>query len=214
MTDQPPDPNAEHRTSTHPDAARTVRRHARCTAMADAVPHDCRFMIDGSTGELILGVEQAILDAEDLVLFLPKDTFDAEATVLVHHRAADDDLWTDRHMAYHPEDRPSRWARAVVDSVKLRDGEVIDGPRLALSNPLLVAEPALCKRLNAEPDRLGELCALMAGVRPEEPVAVGVDRYGIDVRARFGIIRIELPAPCEDPDEAQRVIEALIGGVC
>jgi hypothetical protein len=41
-----------------------------------------------------------------------------------------------------------------------------------------------------------------------------VDRYGIDVRARFGIIRIELPAPCEDPDEAQRVIEALIGGVC
>lgn len=181
--------------------------------MADAVPHDCRFMVDGSTGELILGVEQAILDAESLVLFLPKDTFDAEATLLVQHRPAEDDQWTDRHMAYHPEARPSRWARAVVDSVKLRDGEVVDGPRLGLSNPLLAAEPALCKRLNADPDDLGELCALMAGVRPEEPVAVGVDRYGIDVRARFGIVRVELPAPCEDPEEAHRVIEALIGGV-
>ncbi len=197
---------------THDDAARTLRRHTRCVAMADGAPLDCRFVIDGRTGELILGAEPALFDAAELTLCLPDDTFDADATVLVNHRPADEDRWTDRHMAYHPDARPSRWARAAVDSVKLRDGEVVEGDRLGLTNPLIDAEPALCKRLNADRDALRTLCRLMAGVEPEEPVGVGVDRLGIDVRARFGVVRLDLPAPCDDPDEAARVIDALLAG--
>lgn len=208
----PPTTPPDSQQPTHADAARVVRRHTRCVALADETPFDCRFLIDGSTGELVLGTEQAVLDAEQLVLCLPDDTFEADATMLVHHRPATEDQWTDRHMAYHPDHRPPRWARAVIDAVRLRSGEVVAGDRLGLPNPLLGVEPALCKRLNADRDALRELCLLLTGVEPEEPTAVGVDRLGIDVRARFGIVRVELPAPCEDTDEAARVIEALIGG--
>ncbi len=197
-------------TAIHDEAARTLRRHARCVALADSTPIQCRFVIDGHTGELVIGAEPAVLDASELVLCLPDDTFDAEATLLVEHRPADEDRWTDRHLAYHPDARPARWARARVDAIKLRSGEVVDGERLGLVNPLADVEPELCKRLNADPDALRALCGLMAGVEPEAPVGVGVDRLGVDVRARFGIVRIDLPAPCEDPDEARRVIEALI----
>lgn len=196
----------------HDDAARTLRRHTRCVALADSVPTPCRFIVDGQSGELILGSEPALVDASELVLCMPTDTFDAEATVLVRHRPAEEDRWTDRHLAYHPEHRPTRWLRAEVDSIKLQNGEVVDGERLALTNPLGPAEPTLCKRLNADPDALRELCRLMAGGEPEHPLAVGVDRYGIDVRARFGIVRLDLPAPCDDPDEAGRVIAALLEG--
>jgi hypothetical protein len=213
MSDQPTIPAAPHPDPADHDAARTVRRHTRGVAMADGVPHHCRFLYDGRTGELVLGAEQPILDAAELTIGLPDDTFDADATLLVRHRPAGEDAWTDRHMAYHPEARATRFARAVIDSVKLRSGRVIDADRLALTNPLLDVEPALCKRLNADRDALRELCRLMAGVEPDEPVAVGVDRYGIDVRARFGIVRVELPAPCQDPGEGLRVVEALLGGL-
>ncbi|MCC5822134.1 MAG: DUF2470 domain-containing protein [Phycisphaerales bacterium] len=202
----PPPTNTPH----HHEAARTLRRHTRGVTRADGTPRDCRFLIDGQSGELVLGLDREAVEAAELVLFLPDDTFDAEASVLINHRPAEEDRWTDRHMAYHPEARPDRWARATVDSLKLRDGEIVEGDRLALVNPLLSVEPALCKRLNADRDRVRELCRLMAGVEPEQPVAVGVDRYGIDVRARFGIVRLDLPAPCDDPDEAVRVIDALI----
>lgn len=204
MPAEPTDP------PNHDDAARTLRRHTRCVALADGVPHPCRFVIDGRAGELVLGVDRETLDAAELILCLPDDTFDADASALVHHRTADEDRWTDRHAAYHTDARPERWARATVDSIKLRAGEVVEGERLGLVNPILDAEPALCKRLNAETARLRTLCRLMAGVEPEHPVAVGVDRYGIDVRARFGVVRIDLPAPCDDPDEAARVVDALI----
>lgn len=200
-------------TQPHQDAARILRRHTRCIALVDSAPTDCRFVIDGATGQLVLGADQTLLDAHEVVLCLPDDTFNADATLLVHHRPAEEDRWTDRHMAYHPDHRPPRWARAVVDSAKLNDGRFVEGERLDLLNPLLGVEPALCKRLNADPGALGALCALMAGVEPQAPVAVGVDRRGIDIRARFGIVRVELPAPCEDPDEAERVIDALLKGV-
>jgi hypothetical protein len=195
---------------THDEAARTLRRHTRCLVLADGTPMDCRFIVDGTTGELVLGAEPALLDAGELVLGLPDDSFEAEATVLLHHRPAHDDRWTDRHLAYHPESRATRWIRAKIDSVKLRSGEVVPGERLGLVNPLTEVEPELCKRLNADRDALRTLCRLMTGTEPEQPVGVGVDRLGVDVRARFGIIRLDLPAPCQDPDEARRVIDALI----
>ena len=196
----------------HEHAARTIRRFTRCIARADGTPYECRFVIDGDTGELVLGIDRPALDADELTLCLPDDTFNAEATLLVHARDAGEDRWTDRHLAYHPEMRPQAFARASVDSAKLREGEVVGGDRLALTNPLALAEPSLCKRLNADRDALRRLCELMTKTEPEQPVAVGVDRFGIDVRGRFGIIRLDLPAPCEDPGEAERVVAALIGG--
>lgn len=199
-------------TNPHEHAARTVRRFTQCIARADGTPFDCRYIIDGDSGELVIGIERTALDADELTLCLPDDTFNAEATLLVHTRDAAEDRWTDRHLAYHPDARPPVLARASVDSAKLRDGDVVEGAHLALSNPLLPAEPGLCKSLNADRDALRRLCGLMTGTEPEQPVAVGVDRFGIDVRGRFGIIRLDLPARCEDPDEATRVVAALIGG--
>ena len=200
----------EHR--PHPDAARTLRRHARGIARAADTPFECRFIYDGQSGQIVLAIDRAALDADEIVLFLPDDTFDAEATLLIHARPCDEDRWTDRHMAYHPDLRPPAWARATVDAAKLRDGTVVPAERLALTNPLLPVEPTLCRTLNADRDRLRALVGLMAGVETEHPTAVGVDRFGIDIRARFGLVRLDLPAPCDDPQEAARVIAALIEG--
>lgn len=212
MPEQPEQPQQPAPSDTHELAARTVRRHTRCIARADGVPYHCRYIVDGHSGELVLGIERAALDAHELTLCLPDDTFNADATLLVHHRDATEDRWTDRHLAYHPDARVPGFARASVDSAKLREGDVVPGEQLALTNPLASAEPALCKRLNQDRVALAALCRLMTGTEPEAPVAVGVDRYGIDVRGRFGIIRLDLPAPCTDPDEAERVVAALIGG--
>ncbi len=209
MTDATPPTRTD---QPHPDAARAIRRHARGVARADDTPYDCRFIYDGQSGEIVLAIDRAALDADEMVLFLPDDTFDAEASLLVHPRACDDDRWTDRHLAYHPDLRPPAWARAAIDAAKLRDGTVVPAERLALTNPLLTTEPALCKLLNADRARLRALVTLMAGVETEHPTAVGVDRFGIDVRARFGLVRLELPSPCDDPDEAVRVVSALIEG--
>ncbi len=196
----------------HEHAARTVRRFTRCVARADGTPFECRYIVDGDSGELVIGLDRPALDADELTLCLPDDTFDAEATLLVHAHDAREDRWTDRHLAYHPDARPPALARAAVDSAKLRDGDIVEGSMLGLTNPLLDAEPALCKSLNADRDALRKLCGLMTGTEPERPVAVGVDRYGIDVRGRFGVIRLDLPAPCGDPAEAEKVVAALIGG--
>ena len=53
----------------------------------------------------------------------------------------------------------------------------------------------------------------MTGARIESPVAVGVDEEGCDIRAGFGVVRMNWPAPVRDARQCELVIASLIGGV-
>ena len=76
-----------------------------------------------------------------------------------------------------------------------REDEVCEhAARVCLLNALRTGEGALLRELNRDKAALGAMCERMAGVRVEGACAVGVDPHGIDVRARFGIVRAEFPA--------------------
>jgi hypothetical protein len=53
----------------------------------------------------------------------------------------------------------------------------------------------LCIQLNGDIAEIVSACKQIANVEVETPVVVGVDQLGVDVRARFGIVRLESDAP-------------------
>jgi hypothetical protein len=91
------------------------------------------------------------------------------------------------------------------------------------TNALRSAESRLLKLLNAQRSVLPAVCERLAGVNVPDACAVGIDPYGIDVRARFGIVRVEFPrehcdpkSGIECPDRATEVVMAILrsaGGV-
>ena len=58
--------------------------------------------------------------------------------------------------------------------------------------------------------RLIEATRLLTGVAPEEGICVGVDPLGMDVRTRVGVIRVEWPREIESPEQAHKVVGALL----
>jgi len=147
------------------------------------------------------------------VLVVPEDRFDAPIRVTLSlHEEPESDA-SDRFLAYHQRQEHPRWARGRIAFTKLDSGGVADGEALMRPNPLLDAIPRLCKRLNNDQGALRELCRLLDKVEIEHPVAVGVDEEGCDVRAEFGVVRVQWPAPVADADACEEVIATLFGGV-
>jgi hypothetical protein len=95
-----------------------------------------------------------------------------------------------------------------IESVKCV-GFVVDGADLNTINTLHADETALCRELNADPARLAAMCLRETRTSVADPVAVGVDPFGIAVRARFGVVRVEFAAEAMDAAAARREIEAL-----
>lgn len=96
----------------------------------------------------------------------------------------------ERWLAYHRDLPTPGVARFEVESIKA-EGEVLDRSEFTLSNPLRSIESALCRLANSDPRRLACLCESITRVSPTSPVAVGVDAWGLDVRARVGVMRVE-----------------------
>ena len=217
-----PEPCPDHRSdhASNPDAAdarralRLLRAHTAGTLLADGVPMPTRFVLDRRTGELILVIEPDLADAAEFVFALPDDSFDAAARLAIDIALTPerDDAGTDRHRAYHLDVQRGRWATGRIAFAKLATGGVVDGGELMRPNPLADAEPALCRALNADRDRLRDATELITGVRIADPVGVGVDPDGFDVRASAGVVRVAFPAACDGPDEAARVLDVLLTG--
>ena len=191
-------------------ARRIIRSSSRCTIADGLISTESRYLINPANGDLICAIDRAHLDADDVVLVIPEDHFDAPVRLSVELIENQDEICSDRYLAYHtPADMP-HLGIARVGFAKLDSGEVIDRETLSLSNPFVKAIPSLCKQLNADRDKLRECVGLFSGSRPEHPVAVSADECGFDVRGDFSVIRIEYPSPAEDPDDCARVIAALL----
>ncbi|NRA58309.1 MAG: hypothetical protein HRU13_09385 [Phycisphaerales bacterium] len=118
-------------------------------------------------------------------------------------------------MAYHGQIPPksslvvlsSGFARYRDDNGQTR---VIDDP--LTPNPIRRYVPVLCKALRGNELELSDACARLTGVRPESPVIVGIDEWGVHVRAAFDVLRLEFREPATDHDSAWRKAWELLDG--
>jgi uncharacterized protein DUF2470 len=195
-------------------ATRLLKGHTKGTLLADSTPYDSvRYLVDPRTGSLVLSIEEAILDADDVVLVIPEDRFDAPMRVSLDLSTTIEEEACDRFLAYHLHQPSSIWALGRINFAKLESGEVVGTDELEIPNPLIDALAGLCKKLNTDRKALGEVCKLLTKAKVDEPLAVGIDPIGMDVRTKFGVLRVEFPSPVEDATQAEDVIAALYGGV-
>jgi hypothetical protein len=155
-------------------------------------------------------VHPDLLTAEDLILWVPAERFESVQTHLdPRPLTAEYDEAKDRHQAYHGHAELPRWLSCGVLSAR-REHTVWTEDEIDLANPLHADEPRLCRFLNADKDSLRTMCESMVGVAPSDPVAVGVDVDGIDVRTSIGLLRIELPRRATGADDAEAMIRGLL----
>lgn len=209
MTTEPPTFNDD--PTTH--ALSLLRGHSTGTLLVDGTPTEALYLVDPRAGSLILSIEPDMLNGDDIVLVIPEDRFDAPLRASLMLQEETEGEATDRFMAYHTRQPLPGWARGRLSFVKLETGAVVAQEELEIPNPLIDALPGLCKKLNSDRKALREVCKLLARVDIEEPLAVGIDDLGFDVRARFGVVRVTLPSRMRTGQEAEDVVAALLRGV-
>jgi len=121
----------------------------------------------------------------------------------------------DRWLAYHGSTPPGcRLVSLTAGFARYAD----DGGRTHVADDALTPNPlrshatALCKLLNGDRAGLADACARAAGVRPAAPVAVGVDEWGVHVKAAFDVLRLGFDEPAMDEAAARRAIGAILEG--
>jgi hypothetical protein len=166
--------------------------------------------MERSTGRLVASAPVATFFAAEHVVFVPEEAEDA-LQLLVSPEEIEEGAETDRWTAYHGEPEHVRWAVMWIDSAK-HGPWVFDGEAMTIPSALAPAEAGLVRGLNARRAELHALCRRLHGVDPEDPVCVGVDPHGIDVRARFGVLRAPFAQAADGPEHAERLIEKLLAG--
>lgn len=180
---------------------------------------DCRFIVDGLTGRLVLPADTLDLRAAHGVLCIPDEDPTAVQLTVELSDATDDPALghaADRWTAYHNRPRAARprWAAATVVSAR-RGADVADAAELDLRNPLHgPAEHALCRLANADPAALARAVRAHAGAAPPDPRAVGIDPRGVDVRCDFAIVRIAFPAPAPTEALAAAALSVILDNPC
>jgi len=207
----------DERQSAIDHALRLLRGHCVGTLLVDGRPYTTKMMIDPRTGTFVLCTQHDMLLADDILLVLPEDRFDAPIHVGLELSNEIEEEACDRFLAYHLEQPNPIWTTGRINFVKIRDGigkgSVLDQAEIEIPNSLVRELPSLCKKLNSDPHALKLICKLLAKVDVDEPVTVGVDPIGFDVRSRFGVVRVEFPSQVQDAMQAEQVIATLVGGV-
>lgn len=164
-------------------------------------------------GRLIANVQREMLDAYDAVLYVPEyrdGALELQVSIEPIEKHGDDAHLIDRWMIHYGEAANPKWARLSIDSARF-DRLVIDGEALTRPNPLASCEAALCRFVNEHHlDALRTVVARCTNVHVESPVVVGVDPGGLDVRARFGIIRLLFTRAITTPESAKEALTKLM----
>lgn len=160
-------------------------------------------------GRLVAPVMVAMLHAHETVLFVPEavdDVLELLVTLYEFDEHSADGAFADRWRIYHGEPPDVRWAFLDIDAGKLQ-GAVIDGEALMQTNPLNSDEVAICKHMNQ--DHRGDLHTLAlhyAHVDMENPIMVGIDSLGIDIRGIFEVIRVRATEPMHCAEDARNIL--------
>lgn len=183
--------------------------------MTSSVGGPARFVIDDHSGRLILFAESEAREAESPALLIPEES-EPEIELLLDTGGAETaptESQRDRWRAYHGAERRGEWGTASAESVRLRASPgpaVFDGPEVLGPNPLRADVARLIREANRRPSLLAMAVRARLGEVSTEPVAVGVDPWGLDVRARFGVVRLEFPEEAPDATAAAAAIGALL----
>jgi len=196
---------------TADDAHRFLRGHTTADMRFAEHLRPVRFVF-APDGRLVLPVMFAMLDAADTVLFVPEYAEGCMEVQVTLERLDPDGPaggLTDRWRIYHGDPPDVHWAVADIDAARY-DQWVVDGETLMRPNPLSGDEARLCRVINQQHrDALAGLCKQVAGADVEDPLLVGVDPLGFDVRRRFDVVRVAAPQPMSSADEVDRVFEAM-----
>lgn len=194
-----------------------LRGHTRADLQFDEHLRSFKYVF-GADGRLIAPVMVAMINAVDTVLFIPSNE-DGAMEVMVTLEQFDErgssggasggGEAADRWRIYHGEPDDVRWAFMSIDSARF-ESVVIDGDALQRPNPLAKDEFRICRRMNQDhAEDLSRLCAHFASFNVEKPVMVGIDPMGLDVRARFDIVRVPAIESMSTPEQATRVLAAM-----
>jgi hypothetical protein len=195
---------------TPEDAVRALRSAAEAHAVfGEGEVRRLRYVFDRRRGVLVFPLPTDMAGAAEAQLLVPGEQDPLVAALVSLQATTSVPVDTEiRFAIYHGESREARWGIASVEALRYH-GEAFDGEEIELIDPIIEHEPELCRLLNADPVALRDLCARVARATVERPVAVGVDPDGIDVRARFGIVRVEFDSPAADVEQARERIAGL-----
>lgn len=161
-------------------------------------------------GAIVAPVMESMLRSVDVALELPDEGEDGVQVMVTMERLDPEGPLAglcDRWRAYHGEPEDVRWARMTPDAARHQQW-FVDGEALLQANPLAKDEPGLLKALNAAPRHfLKALCAA-SRAPAEQPVAVGVDPGGIDVRRAHDVVRLPFPARLETAAAVRSFMES------
>jgi hypothetical protein len=196
---------------------RALRRHHAGTLALHERIAQIKLILEASTGRIVMPVEPTFAAAggggAEMLLWLPAESdWDLQASILPHpiDRPEASEA-VDRWSAYHGATSLSTWVACDIDGLKTESG--VFGPEVQQANPLGRAEYPLIKRANADKTRLIAACKAHAATIVPDAMCVGVDPFGIDVKARFGIVRLEFPPGivATTPEACSRELDRLLG---
>ena len=193
---------------------RALRRHHSGTLQHYERVTQVKLVIEAASGQIVMPVEPAFASAgESMLLWLPAENdWDAQVALIPRPIDRPESVESvDRWGAYHGTTSLTTWVRCEIEGLKTELG--VFGDEAQLANPLGRGEYALIKAANADRERLAAACKKYAAMPVADPLCVGADPFGLDVKARFGIIRLEFADGIEaaTPEQCQREIARLLG---
>jgi hypothetical protein len=160
-------------------------------------------------GRIVAPVMESMLRSVEVVLELPDDGVDGlQVMVSLERLDPEGELagLCDRWRAYHGDPEDVRWAIMSIDASRFQQW-FVDGEALVQPNPLAKDESALLKALNAQPRSFLKAFCVSCKVDCKEPVAVGVDPGGIDIRRAHDTERLPFPMRFERAEQVRSFIE-------
>ncbi|RMH11126.1 MAG: hypothetical protein D6695_09860 [Planctomycetota bacterium] len=171
------------------------------------------FIIDGTSGRLVMAVTRVLLELDEHTLYVPDECLPGqdealELIVELSHEPHVSEELRDRHLAYHGHMRGGVWVCGEIVSGRFGD-ELFDGEDLRLVNELAECEARLCRACNGKAAELSTICHQRFGA---SGTVVGVDPFGLDVRVGSHVRRIEFDGRADSEAAAMAAIEQLLRG--
>ena len=180
-----------------------LRSNTTCALRFGENMQEMSYVISPS-GELVISAMVAMLQPCDTIMYVPDygdDCMEMHVSLEQFSEEGSEGSLADRWQVYHGEPPDMQWAKVNIDAARFHE-MFIDGDYLQQSNLLEDDEAILCKALNQTYiEKVRVLCFAKTKVEVEEPVVVGVDSLGLDVRATFGIVRVPFDTPVQSSDD-------------
>ncbi|MHC4416781.1 MAG: hypothetical protein ACYS0G_16040 [Planctomycetota bacterium] len=194
------------------DAYAFLRRHTRGDLRFEEDFGSLRYVV-GPDGRLAAPVAYAMLNAVDTVLFVPEfaeGAMEVQVTLSAFDPEGPEGALADRWRIYHGEPQDIRWAWLDIDAARYGKW-VIDGEALRRSNPLAADEARLCRQINqGGREELRRVCRRFAEADVQEPLLVGIDPAGFDVRRRFDVVRVPAATPMGTADLVEQTFRHMV----